>query len=69
MRRINAWLLAGVVLLCASTAQASLQLRLKTDGLSPAEQQASQALLDEAMRSLRPRLIEQLERQIGRAHV
>lgn len=64
MRRIAAWLLAGVVLLCASAAQADLQLRLKTDGLSPAEQQASQALLDEALRALPPRFIEQLDRRI-----
>ncbi|WP_122764041.1 DUF7844 domain-containing protein [Pseudomonas viridiflava] len=64
MRRLAAWLLAGTVLLCASPAQASLQLRLKTEGLSPAEQQASQALLDEAMRSLPPRFIEQLDRRI-----
>ena len=59
-----AWLLAGVVLLCASAAQAGLQLRLKTDGLSPAEQQASQALLDEAMRALPPSFIKQLDRRI-----
>jgi hypothetical protein len=32
--------------------------------LSPAEQQASQALLDEAMRALPPRFIEQLDRRI-----
>ena len=64
MRRLNAWLLAGVVLLLGNTAQASLQLRLKTDGLSPAQQQASQALLDEAMQALPPRFIEQLDRRI-----
>ncbi|NWA69508.1 DUF4105 domain-containing protein [Pseudomonas reactans] len=64
MRRMAAWLLAGVVLLCASAAQAGLQLRLKTDGLSPAEQQASQALLDEAMRALPPSFIKQLDRRI-----
>jgi hypothetical protein len=49
-----------------SSAQASLHLRLKTEGLSPAEQQASQALLDEAMQALPPRFIEQLDRRIGR---
>ena len=64
MRRLKTWLLAGAVLLCASTAQAGLQLRLKTEGLSPAEQQASQALLDEALRSLPPRFVEQLDRRI-----
>jgi len=64
VRRLKTWLLAGAVLLCASTAQAGLQLRLKTEGLSPAEQQASQALLDEALRSLPPRFVEQLDRRI-----
>ena len=64
MRRLNAWLLAGALLLCAGAAKASLQLRLITEGLSPAEQQASQALLDDALRSLPPRFIEQLDRRI-----
>jgi len=64
VRRIAAWLLAGTLLLGASAAQAALQLRLKTDGLSPAQQQASQALLDEAMQALPPRFIEQLDRTI-----
>lgn len=64
MRRFTAWLLAATVLLASSAAQASLQLRLKTDGLSPAQQQASQALLDEAMQALPPRFIEQLDRRI-----
>nr|WP_260525355.1 DUF4105 domain-containing protein [Pseudomonas sp. MWU16-30323] len=52
------------MLLGASAAQAALQLRLKTVGLSPAQQQASQALLDEAMQALPPRFIEQLDRTI-----
>ncbi|WP_330208063.1 DUF7844 domain-containing protein [Pseudomonas sp. Z13] len=64
MRRIAAWLMAGTLLLGASAAQADLQLRLKTDGLSPAQQQASQALLDEAMQALPPRFIQQLDRTI-----
>ncbi|MBU6961334.1 DUF4105 domain-containing protein [Pseudomonas sp. CVAP len=64
MRTLAAWLMAGAVLLLCSAAQASLQLHLKTDGLSPAEQQASQALLDEAMQALPPRFIEQLDRRI-----
>ena len=64
MRPSAAWLLAGVMMLFGSTAQASLQLRLKTEGLSPAQQQASQALLDEAMQALPPRFIEQLDRRI-----
>ncbi|WP_213937613.1 DUF4105 domain-containing protein [Pseudomonas sp. dw_612] len=64
MRSLSAWLLAGVVLLLGNTAQAGLQLRLKTDGLSPAQVQASQALLDEAMQALPPRFVEQLDRRI-----
>nr|WP_282446030.1 DUF4105 domain-containing protein [Pseudomonas sp. EYE_354] len=56
--------MAGSVLLCSGAAQAGLQLRLKTQGLSPAQQQASQALLDEAMRALPPRFVEQLDRRI-----
>ena len=47
MRSLNAWLLMGAMLLLGNTAQAGLQLQLKTEGLSPAQQQASQALLNE----------------------
>nr|WP_209012925.1 DUF4105 domain-containing protein [Pseudomonas gregormendelii] len=57
-------MLAGIVLLLGNTAQADLQLRLKTTGLSPAQQQASQALLDEAMQALPPQFIQQLDRRI-----
>jgi hypothetical protein len=52
------------MMLFGSTANASLQLQLMTQGLSPAQQQASQALLDEAMQALPPRFIEQLDRRI-----
>ena len=64
MRPLARWLAACGLLLIGSSAQAALHLQLKTEGLSPAEQQASQALLDEAMRKLPPRFIEQLDRQI-----
>ena len=64
MKSLGAWLLAGALLLLGSSAHASLQLRLKTDGLSPAQQQASQALLDEAMQKLPPSFVEQLDRRI-----
>lgn len=64
MKPLLAWLLAGTLGLLCSTAQADLQLRLKTDGLSPAQQHASQALLDEAMQALPPRFIQQLDRTI-----
>nr|WP_246881622.1 MULTISPECIES: DUF4105 domain-containing protein [unclassified Pseudomonas] len=57
-------MLAGALLLLGNSAHASLQLRLKTDGLSPAQQQASQALLDEAMHKLPPSFVEQLDRRI-----
>ncbi|MCF4998357.1 DUF4105 domain-containing protein [Pseudomonas syringae] len=64
MRPLGAWLLAGALLLLGNSAHAGLQLRLKTEGLSPAQQHASQALLDEAMQALPPRFIEQLDRRI-----
>nr|WP_237403032.1 DUF4105 domain-containing protein [Pseudomonas sp. MWU318] len=56
--------MAGALLLLGNSAHASLQLRLKTDGLSPAQQQASQTLLDEAMQKLPPSFVEQLDRRI-----
>ena len=64
MRPLARWLAACGLLLIGSSAQAALHLQLKTEGLSPAEQQASQALLDEAMQRLPPRFIEQLDRQV-----
>ncbi|XXE00581.1 DUF4105 domain-containing protein [Pseudomonas sp. Z3-6] len=65
MRRFAAWMAAGVLLLTASMAQAGLQLHLNVEGLSPSQQQASQALLDEAMQALPPRFIERLDRRIN----
>ncbi|MDD0969397.1 MULTISPECIES: DUF4105 domain-containing protein [Pseudomonas] len=64
MKSLGAWLLAGALLLLGNSAHAGLQLQLKTDGLSPAQQQASQALLDEAMHALPPSFIERLDRRI-----
>lgn len=64
MKSLGAWLLAGALLLLGNSAYAGLQLRLKTDGLSPAQQQASQALIDEAMQALPPSFIERLDRRI-----
>ncbi|MCU0075530.1 DUF4105 domain-containing protein [Pseudomonas koreensis] len=64
MKSFGTWLLAGALLLLGNSAHAGLQLRLKTDGLSPAQQQASQALLDEAMQALPPSFIERLDRRI-----
>jgi len=64
VKSLGAWLLAGALLLLGNSAHAGLQLRLKIDGLSPAQQQASQALLDEAMQALPPSFIERLDRRI-----
>jgi len=64
VRGVAAWLTAWVLLLVGSNAQAGLQLHLNAEGLSPAQQQASQALLDEAMQALPPRFIERLDRRI-----
>ena len=64
MKQLTGWLAACALLLIANNAHAALHLQLKTEGLTPAEQQASQALLDEAMQKLPPRFIEQLDRQI-----
>lgn len=64
MKSLGAWLLAGALLLLGNSAHAGLQLRLKTEGLSPAQQQASQALIDEAMQKLPPSFIERLDRRI-----
>jgi len=64
VKSVGAWLLAGALLLLGNSAHAGLQLRLKTEGLSPAQQQASQALIDEAMAKLPPSFIERLDRRI-----
>ncbi|MDE1167554.1 MAG: DUF4105 domain-containing protein [Pseudomonas sp.] len=64
MRWPGAWLLACGLLMVGNPASAALQLHLQTDGLNAQQQQASQALLDEAMRDLPPRFVEQLDRRI-----
>jgi len=62
--KFKAWLLSAALLLPAQPVFASLTLHLQGDGLSPAQQQASQALLDEAMQALPPQFIERLDRRI-----
>ncbi|MBX8570370.1 DUF4105 domain-containing protein [Pseudomonas cichorii] len=64
MRRLGAWLLAGALSLVAPHALSSLTLELQTDGLTPAQQHASQTLLDEAMRALPPSFIKDLDRRV-----
>jgi hypothetical protein len=53
------------LLLVCHTAVAALQLDLQTEGLTPAQQRASQALLDEAMADLPPSFIQRLDRRIA----
>ncbi|WP_296246990.1 DUF4105 domain-containing protein [Pseudomonas sp. UBA4194] len=59
----RAWLLAGSLLL-AGPALADLHLALDSHGLNPQQVQATQALLDDAMRALPPSLIRDLDRRI-----
>lgn len=64
MKRVRAWLLGCALTLLGTPALADLQLVLQRDGLDPAQQQATQTLLDEAMAKLPPRFKQQLDRQI-----
>ncbi|MBH3426561.1 DUF4105 domain-containing protein [Pseudomonas alkylphenolica] len=64
MRNLRAWLFGGLLTLLAGPALADLQLQLQTDGLGPAQQRASQALLDEAMQALPPSFKARLDRRV-----
>lgn len=64
MKPLCACLLACALLLVGNPAAAGLRLVLNADGLSPAQQQASQALLDEAIGALPPSFVEHLDRRI-----
>jgi len=64
VKNLRAWLLGGLLTLLGTPALADLQLQLNTDGLTPAQQQASQALLDEAMQALPPSFKARLDRRI-----
>ncbi|MFK9099185.1 DUF4105 domain-containing protein [Pseudomonas guariconensis] len=64
MNHVRAWLLGCVLTLLGTPALAGLQLELQVSGLDPHQQQASQALLDEAMGKLPPRFKQQLDRRI-----
>nr|WP_232239561.1 DUF4105 domain-containing protein [Pseudomonas alkylphenolica] len=61
---MRAWLFGGLLTLLAGPALADLQLQLQTDGLGPAQQRASQALLDEAMQALPPSFKARLDRRV-----
>ena len=64
MRSLGAWLLGAGWLMLAGAAHADLQLVLDSDGLTPGQVSASQALLDDAMRALPPRFIRELDRRV-----
>lgn len=64
MNLVRAWLLGCALTLLGTPALAGLQLELQAAGLDPQQQQASQALLDEAMGKLPPRFKQQLDRRI-----
>lgn len=64
MNHVRAWLLGCILTLLGTPALAGLQLELQAAGLDPQQQQASQALLDEAMGKLPPRFKQQLDRRI-----
>jgi hypothetical protein len=64
VRRLTVWLLASALSLICSSAFASLSLSLYTDGLSPAQQKASQTLLDEAIAHLPPMFVSKLDRKV-----
>ncbi|MDD2059759.1 DUF4105 domain-containing protein [Pseudomonas sp. GD03860] len=64
MKNLRAWLLGGLLTLLGTPALAGLQLHLNSDGLTPAQQHASQALLDEAMQTLPASFKARLDRRI-----
>ncbi|PAU56410.1 DUF7844 domain-containing protein [Pseudomonas indica] len=57
-------LLCATLLLVAGPLQAGLRLELQDDGLTTAQREASQALLDEALDALPPRFVERLDRRV-----
>jgi hypothetical protein len=61
---MRAWLLGSVLTLLGAPALADLQLDLQADGLDQQQQQATQALLDEALAKLPPRFKQQLDRRV-----
>ncbi|WP_312151399.1 DUF4105 domain-containing protein [Pseudomonas sp.] len=64
MKHMRAWLLGCVLTLLGMPALADLQLDLQASGLDQQQQQATQALLDEALAKLPPRFKQQLDRRI-----
>jgi len=64
VKSLRAWLLGGVLALLGSPAVADLQLHLQGDGLSAAQRQATQALLDEALEKLPSSFKTRLDRSV-----
>lgn len=62
--RLCAWGFSALLAIAAGATQAQLRLELDEHGLAPAERQASQLLLEEAMAALPPRFIERLDRPV-----
>ena len=64
MTALRAWCAAAALSLVASLCQADLRLSLDDRDLAPAERAASQALIDQAMAVLPPRMVERLDRNV-----
>ncbi|MFL1583902.1 DUF4105 domain-containing protein [Stutzerimonas stutzeri] len=64
MTRLGAWLLASGLSLASIAAHAELRLVLDSRTLDAEQRAASQALLDEAMAALPPRLVQSLDREV-----
>jgi len=62
--RLGAWLLASGLSLASIAAHAELRLVLDSRTLDAEQRAASQALLDEAMAALPPRLVQSLDREV-----
>ncbi len=64
MTRLGAWLLASCLSLASIAAHGELRLALDSRTLDAEQRAASQALLDEAMAALPPRLVQSLDREV-----
>ncbi|SNZ18890.1 protein of unknown function [Pseudomonas sp. URIL14HWK12:I9] len=65
MRRVLGWLMGAALWASTCSAMAGLALKLDTEGLSTAQQSASQALLDDAMAHLPPSFKQRLDRTVS----
>jgi len=65
VRLIAVWLMASALSLLCTSAFADLTLSLNAEGLSAAQQKASQTLLDEALAALPPLFVSKLDRKVN----